>query len=317
VTSGGGEGFRLLSLARVAGDAGGGGPAVGLTAGGIVRAEFEVSAGSPLFDGHFPGQPILPAIAHLALVRRILGELEERRSGDQEPPGGGAEIVAVRNLRLRLPVRPGDILTAQLAAHGGGHRRFELRRGAELVSHGEVHTGEAAPAPQPDGHPPRRDAPPPDPPSPEGDGFPPTAALLPHAPPARLLSAVLWADAARIVCSATVAPCHPLAAGGTAPGFLGLEIGAQAAACLQALGRPAGGAPPIGYLVGVRQAELAPRFPCGATLQVSASLTGGAAALAIYDVEVRQSTDGAGRAGAAPRELLAAATLSTFLLASG
>jgi len=32
----------------------------------------EISAASPWFAGHFPGHPVLPGIAHLALAQRAL-----------------------------------------------------------------------------------------------------------------------------------------------------------------------------------------------------------------------------------------------------
>ena len=32
-----------------------------------------IPEGSPFFAGHFPGHPILPGIAHLALLARALG----------------------------------------------------------------------------------------------------------------------------------------------------------------------------------------------------------------------------------------------------
>jgi len=57
------EGFQLLRL-----DA----------SGARAAAELEVPGDSPLFTGHFPGQPVLPGIAHLALVQHVLGELAVR-----------------------------------------------------------------------------------------------------------------------------------------------------------------------------------------------------------------------------------------------
>jgi predicted hotdog family 3-hydroxylacyl-ACP dehydratase len=105
---------------------------------------------------------------------------------------------------------------------------------------------------------------------------------------------------------------------------VGLEVGAQAAAALQALMRPPGaGGPRIGYLVGVRAARLAARIEAGRDLRVVAVPTGGAGALAIYEVEVFDVPDGdaggtAGMAGggsgeAAGSRRLARATLSTFM----
>ena len=67
---------------------------------------------------------------------------------------------------------------------------------------------------------------------------------------------------------------HPLASGGRAPCFLGLELGAQAAAVLEALDRAmATGdrAPRVGYLVRVREATfLQPDFPVETPLFVTA-----------------------------------------------
>ncbi len=323
----------------------------------VAKASFLIPSSSPLFDGHFPGKPIFPGVAHLALVRRVLTELAARglaanAAGSGEPPrtaevagngaapeavgaigdtmnAGGAEgteateIVAVRNLRLRLPVNPGDRLALRLAANTGGSLRFEIRRGAELVSQGEVRTAGPNTAPSPSSPtPPLRaanlssstpaDATATGPENP----FPPTAALLPHAPPARLLSAVLSASATSIVCSAVIPVSHPLAAGAAAPGFLGLEIAAQAAACLEALRRSPTGAPPIGYLVGVRHADLAPTLPCGVHLHVSANLAGHAAALTVYEFELHLAAESATPYVSAAKPL-AAGTLSTFLPTTG
>ena len=336
MTAGGSEGFRLLGLAVLPGADPGQGSQAGRAgrdearpesatraagaAGASAQADFEIPAGSALFDGHFPGRPILPGIAHLALVRHALRELAARRFAAED-----TEIVAVHNLRLRLPVNPGDRLALRLAANGAGGIRFDLRRGADLVSQGEVRaagpgasTSPPPPAPRPGtaassvAEP--ADATPPGP----GGGFPPTAALLPHAPPARLLSAVLSAGATAIVCAALVPAGHPLAAQTAAPGFLALEIAAQAAGCLAALRRQAagGGAPAIGYLVGARHAELAPSLPCGVQLRVSARLSGSAAALAVYDFALHPADADAAPPINAPAPL-AAGTLSTFLPATG
>lgn len=114
-----------------------------------------IPEGSPFFAGHFPGHPILPGIAHLALVARALGN----------PP-----LAEVRVLKLRKPVLPGDVLDLSLE-ETDGVVRFEIRRGEETVSNGIVRIGgeETAVAEAPT--------------SPS----PPPAGLIPHAPPALLV----------------------------------------------------------------------------------------------------------------------------------
>ena len=85
-----------------------------------------IPEGSPFFAGHFPGHPILPGIAHLALVAKALGD----------PP-----FAEVRVLKLRKPVLPGDVLDLSLE-ETDGLVRFEIRRGEETVSNGVVRIGE-------------------------------------------------------------------------------------------------------------------------------------------------------------------------------
>lgn len=114
--------------------------------------------------------------------------------------------------------------------------------------------------------------------------------LLPHTGTARLLTDVLRSGPRFIEATGRVSAAHPLVAGGRAPCFLGLELGAQAAAALEALGRVAAGGDPaarIGYLVRVREAAFSsPSLPVDTPLHVKALLSGAAPPLAIYRIGV-------------------------------
>lgn len=130
--------------------------------------------------------------------------------------------------------------------------------------------------------------------------------LLPHQRTARLLTQVLRYDADSIEALGVIPADHPLANRRGAPNFLTLELGAQAAAALEALSRPEGssgaGEPRIGYLVRVRDASFEVGvLPVGTSLRVTAVLEGAAPPLAMYKVTI---TDG--------DQQLATALLSTY-----
>lgn len=218
----------------------------------------EIPASSPLFEGHFPGHPILPGVAQLALVENAMG----------------APLAEVRAVKLRRPVGPGEILELSLGdPDGDGWTRFELRREGEAVSSGALKTGTIRTAPSTS--PP--DLPPLDVVSPVGD-------LLPHAPPARLIRGIIETSLEGIVAMAEVPPGHPLVVDGLAPALLGIEAAAQAAAVLEALQRTDAPGPRIGYLVGIREARLLGAFPAGRPFRVTARLLGGAFPLSIYEI---------------------------------
>jgi 3-hydroxymyristoyl/3-hydroxydecanoyl-(acyl carrier protein) dehydratase len=225
------------------------------------RFRVEIPAASPLFAGHFPGHPILPGMAHLAVVERAVGPL-----------------AAVRSLKLRRPVLPGSVLDlAVRETEEAGWTRFDLRAGEEAVSGGTVRTGPfEKPAREPD-----------EVASPSTTDFPPVQTLLPHAPPARFIRSIIAASAGEVLCAAEIPSLHPLVEGGRIPAFAGIEAGAQAAAVLEALNRRGPRGPRIGYLVGVREARFgAPVLTAGRILRVTARLQGGAFPLSLYEIAV-------------------------------
>lgn len=215
----------------------------------------ELPASSPLFEGHFPGHPILPGVAQLAFVERALG----------------APLAEVRAVKLRRPVGPGEVLELSLGApDGDGWTRFELRRGDEPVSSGAARTAPSAPPSD----------------LPQPGSFSPAGDLLPHASPARLILGTLKASPEGIVAVAEVPPGHPLVVDGLAPALLGIEAAAQAAAVLEALQRTDAPGPRIGYLVGIREARLLGALPSGRPFLATARLQGGAFPLSIYEISV-------------------------------
>jgi predicted hotdog family 3-hydroxylacyl-ACP dehydratase len=125
-----------------------------------------------------------------------------------------------------------------------------------------------------------------------GADLPPplAAALLAHGGVARLLTEVLRSSPDFVEAVGRVPVAHPLVTAGRAPSLLGLELGAQAAAALEALQGVAAGAsgrPRVGYLVRVREASfLRADLPVDAPLGVTARLSGAAGALASYRIAV-------------------------------
>ena len=81
---------------------------------GEIHARIRVPADSPWFDGHFPGEPVLPGIAQLGMVHDLLC-----RAFDQQ-----LSVARVSRVRFRQMIRPEQqlTLTVQRDQAGGGHR---------------------------------------------------------------------------------------------------------------------------------------------------------------------------------------------------
>lgn len=230
---------------------------------------IDIPAGGPLFEGHFPGRPILPGVAELALIVRAL-----------RPATGPQAVRAIPFLRFRGIVVPKDSLALEGRPSADGGVRFALRRGAELVANGAMLFG------QPDNMAEPGLAWAVDPPS----GLPRLDELLPHEPPMRFVERVAALTDEGITCLARIPDECALVAQGTAPALVALEAAAQAAAVWESLRRwreDASPQPGIGYLVSVRDATLhRETIRAGADLYAAIRLLTLAGPLCTYAVEV-------------------------------
>jgi 3-hydroxymyristoyl/3-hydroxydecanoyl-(acyl carrier protein) dehydratase len=93
------------------------------------RARLRVEASGPAFEGHFEGDPILPGIAHLVVVRHALRALR----------GEGAAVRELSAVRFRRLVRPGAVLEMTVGSPDAlGACRFEVHAGHAVVASGRV-----------------------------------------------------------------------------------------------------------------------------------------------------------------------------------
>ena len=91
-----------------------------------MSARFRLASGHAAFDGHFPGQPIVPAVV-------LLAEVMARVEADT---GRGAAHWTLASAKFLAPVGP-DVEVALVHEAGAqGTRRFELRAGDTRVANG-------------------------------------------------------------------------------------------------------------------------------------------------------------------------------------
>ncbi len=101
-----------------------------MTENGIMTANVQIPATSLWFSGHFPGFPVLPGIAQLAMaadtVRRALG--------------GTVRVTGFRRVRFKRMIRPGDDLV--VVATGSPRKEsscaFRIMAGGDVVCSGWI-----------------------------------------------------------------------------------------------------------------------------------------------------------------------------------
>lgn len=99
-----------------------------------LTASAGVPVDSPWYVGHFPGTPLLPGVAILALVEEAISEAEGRE-------GRKVSITALGRVRFRLPVRPDDRMTMEIARekkNGGFAYCFSIFLSGELACTGVI-----------------------------------------------------------------------------------------------------------------------------------------------------------------------------------
>jgi len=230
-----------------------------------VTVAIDVPDGGPLFEGHFPGRPILAGIAELALVADALAP--------------GSPVGEIPYVRFRGLVRPGDRLIVTPARGDDGVTRFDVRRDDERIASGAVRYGAPGAALDASSAVAARRAP----------EVPGLETLIPHRPPMRFVERVLGEAEDGLTCLARIPRACALVEKGSVRSFVALEAAAQAAAVWEALRRSrSGGAfeARIGYLVSIRDAVLhCATLPADEPLTVSVRLEAAAGALADYSVE--------------------------------
>ncbi len=233
-----------------------------------MNSALDIAVADTWFDGHFPGNPILPGVAQLALVVEALAR--ER--------GAALDLGGITFLRLRQLVRPGARLRLATEARAQDTLRIALTCDGAPVMNGELRFGL---------HPPDRPAASALPGLAEA---PPLATLIPHQPPMRFVTGLLGASADGLACSARIPSTCPLVASGLAPALAAIEAAAQTGALWEAVRRwraGPGAGPRAGYLVGLHDVSLfATQVPADTTLTATVSLDALAPPLAHYAMQV-------------------------------
>ena len=91
-----------------------------------------VTANEPYFQGHFPGNPVMPGVLIIEALGQTGGVLMSK-SLNADVTGKTIFFASVENCRFRAPVRPGDVMRmhVDVLKHRGDVFKF---RGRALVN---------------------------------------------------------------------------------------------------------------------------------------------------------------------------------------
>jgi 3-hydroxyacyl-[acyl-carrier-protein] dehydratase len=72
-----------------------------------------VSINEPFFNGHFPGQPVMPGVLIIEAMAQACGVLGFKTLNKSADDGWVCMIVGINHARFRRPVLPGDQLVLE------------------------------------------------------------------------------------------------------------------------------------------------------------------------------------------------------------
>jgi 3-hydroxyacyl-[acyl-carrier-protein] dehydratase len=103
-----------------------------------IRTEARVPTSSTIFEGHFPGYPLMPGVLLIEAMAQTAGWLVIGITGFTRMPF----FAALKETKLRAFVSPGQALTlsARLLHQGSGFAvaRAEIQRDGKLICNAEI-----------------------------------------------------------------------------------------------------------------------------------------------------------------------------------
>ena len=99
-----------------------------------IEALADVPADSPWFSGHFSGEPILPGVALVNIVKEAIGQ-EAQKKGEQ------FQFHALKRVKFTQPVRPGEKLSVNITGEEKGGEvlfHFKVACNENIVSSGTI-----------------------------------------------------------------------------------------------------------------------------------------------------------------------------------
>jgi 3-hydroxymyristoyl/3-hydroxydecanoyl-(acyl carrier protein) dehydratase len=99
-----------------------------------IEAIADVSADSPWFSGHFPGEPILPGIALVYMAEQAIIQ-NALAKGEQ------VQLHTLKRVRFTQPVRPGETLSLNISGEEAGEEilfSFKITNKENIVCSGAI-----------------------------------------------------------------------------------------------------------------------------------------------------------------------------------
>jgi 3-hydroxyacyl-[acyl-carrier-protein] dehydratase len=103
-----------------------------------------VTINEPFFEGHFPGNPIMPGVLVIEAMAQVGGILARLSEPESMKLGGSKAIyfAAMDKVKFRKPVAPGDQIIFELIAMRKGTKIWKMKGRAmvkkELVAEAEL-----------------------------------------------------------------------------------------------------------------------------------------------------------------------------------
>ena len=73
-----------------------------------------ITADEPFFQGHFPGNPILPGVLQVEAMAQMAGLVVLTSFPETEREGCSVYFMTIDNVKFRKPVIPGDVLEVRV-----------------------------------------------------------------------------------------------------------------------------------------------------------------------------------------------------------